>query len=255
MAAPSSAELKVKTLQGKLWTISVDQADTIAVVKKKLEDKEAGPVEAQRLIFGGKILEDGKSVAEYELTKGDNPAPLFLVINPEAAKKAEDAKKKAAEEAKRAADAAKAAAPAKEDPAEASKKIEAISKKLGGAKSIHELVQLMEKELAALKPQPKVVPPKPAGPAVEWTCPACTAINAAKNAKCDMCDTANPNAPKGAGGGGPWVCVSCTYNNGAANRRCQMCDTPNPANPPAAAPRQPFRAPPVDDGDGGNGDF
>jgi hypothetical protein len=85
---------------------TVEQTDTIAIVKKKLEDKEgtyscrrhaasrcdrrrhlillfvaAGPVEAQRLIFGGKILEDAKTVAEYELTKGENPAPLFLVIN------------------------------------------------------------------------------------------------------------------------------------------------------------------------------
>jgi len=248
-SVPTTTELKVKTLQGRLWSVAVEQSDTIAVVKKKLEDKEAGPVEAQRLIFGGKILEDAKTVAEYELTKGENPAPLFLVINPEAAKKAEEAKKKAAEEAKRAADAAKAAAPAKEDPAAVAKTIENVSKKLAAAKSIHELVGLMEKELAALKPQPKGVPPKPTAP-VDWACPTCTAWNAAKNVKCEMCDTANPNAPKGAS---PWICASCTYNNPASGRRCQMCDTPNPANPPAVA-RQPVRPPPDDGGDG-VGDF
>ena len=61
--------------------MNVDQTDTVATLKKKLEDKDAGPVEAQRLIFGGKILEDAKTVGEYELTKGDNPAPVFLVVN------------------------------------------------------------------------------------------------------------------------------------------------------------------------------
>jgi len=246
--AAATTELKVKTLQGKLWSVAVEQSDTIAVVKKKLEDKEAGPVEAQRLIFGGKILEDNKTVAEYELTKGENPAPLFLVINPEAAKKAEEAKKKAAEEAKRLADAAKAAAPAKEDPAVAAKTIESVSKKLGAAKSIHELVQLMEKELTALKPKPK-----PAVP-TEWTCGACTAINLPGKSKCEVCDAPNPSAPKGAGGGGAaqWVCASCTFTNPSAARRCTMCDTQNPAAP-AAARQQPVR-PPVDDGDGG-GDF
>jgi len=253
-APPHTTELKVKTLQGKMWTVAVEQTDTIAIVKKKLEDKEAGPVEAQRLIFGGKILEDAKTVAEYELTKDENPAPLFLVINPEAAKKAEEAKKKAAEEAKRAADAAKANA-AKEDPAAAANTISNVAKKLGNAKTIHELVQTIEKEIAALKPQPK---PKGAG---RWTCAACTAINPAAKTRCEMCETPNPDAPKGGGGGGgggggagaPWVCVTCTYNNAAGARRCGMCDTPNPAAPPAP-PRQPVR-PPVDDGSDGGGDF
>jgi hypothetical protein len=153
---------------------------------------QAGPVEAQRLIFGGKILEDAKTVKEYDLTKGENPAPLFLVINPETAKRIEEQKKKAAEEAKKKAEVeakAKAEAEAKakaEDPAVIAKNIADVAKRLGSAKTIAELISGLEKELNTLKPKK----PEPAaakagggapagggagGAAAEWDCPACTA--------------------------------------------------------------------------------
>ncbi|KAK3190364.1 hypothetical protein Dsin_029925 [Dipteronia sinensis] len=68
---PASYQISVRTQDGKIMkNVEVKQSDIICAVKEKYFQQTDVPVNRQRLMFGGQILEDNKDLAHYSIEEG-----------------------------------------------------------------------------------------------------------------------------------------------------------------------------------------
>ena len=67
----SKFQVYIKTLTGKTIDLDVSSADTIADLKMSIQDCEGIPPDQQRLIYGGKQLEDEITLSEYYIYETD----------------------------------------------------------------------------------------------------------------------------------------------------------------------------------------
>ena len=62
-------QIFVQTLSGKTVTLEIDGSDTVESTKRKIEDKDGLPTYYQSLVYGGREMQNGKTLQDYQVGK------------------------------------------------------------------------------------------------------------------------------------------------------------------------------------------
>jgi hypothetical protein len=67
----------VKTLDGRTLSLDVEPSATIRQLKEAIRDKEQIPVENQRIIFAGKMLNNSRTIRSFKFQQEGNPTLII----------------------------------------------------------------------------------------------------------------------------------------------------------------------------------
>ena len=62
-------QIFIVTLTGKVITLDMEPSDTIEKLKAIIKDKEGIPLDQQKLLFGGYLLQNDRTLASYNIQK------------------------------------------------------------------------------------------------------------------------------------------------------------------------------------------
>ena len=70
-------QIFIKTLTGKVIPLEVNETDTIEMVKRQIQDIKGISYEKQRFIFAGMMLNNTKTILDYNIQKD---SIIYLVL-------------------------------------------------------------------------------------------------------------------------------------------------------------------------------
>ena len=65
----NAMQIFVKTLSGKTITLEVEPTDSIEAIKAKIQEKEGIPPDTQLLVCNNIVLDEGKTLSDYDIQK------------------------------------------------------------------------------------------------------------------------------------------------------------------------------------------